>query len=103
MQNWYRDGIPVWWDESERVTFDAVARVSKSRAAIERAQDAASGKGKKPVPGRYFIAEPRLIEGENMPTRDEWIAEQSAKRGEKPVSTKFGSANDRTKIVQGKK
>lgn len=104
LEDWYRDGIPLWWDESERVTFDAKARVSKSRAAIERAQEAASGKNKKPVPGRYFIAEPRLMEGDEWPTRDEWIEEQAIKQGEAPISTKWGSANDRgANIIQGGK
>ena len=104
LEDWYRDGIPVWWDESERVTFDAVSRISKSRAAVERAQEAASGKGKKPVPGRYFIAEPRLMEGEDWPTRDEWLAEQEVKRGERPVSTRWGSSVDRgPNIIQGRK
>jgi hypothetical protein len=42
LQDWYRDGIPIWWDESERVAFNAKARISKSRAAIERAQEAAN-------------------------------------------------------------
>lgn len=103
LKNWYRDGIPVWWDESDRVTFDAVGRVSKSRAAIERAQDAANAKGKKSVPGRYFIAEPRLIDGDEMPTREEWVEEQSRKNGDRSVSTKFGSSNDRQQVVQGRK
>lgn len=103
LKNWYRDGIPVWWDESDRVTFDAIGRVSKSRAAIERAQDAAGAKGKKSVPGRYFIAEPRLIDGDDMPTREEWVEEQSRKNGDRSVSTKFGSSNDRQQVVQGRK
>lgn len=103
LQDWYRDGIPIWWDESERVTFDAVARVSKSRAAVERAQESANGKGKKPVPGRYFIAEPRLIEGEHMPSRDEWIEEQARKNGNRSVVSKFGTDGDRRSIAQGRK
>lgn len=104
LEDWYRDGIPVWWDESDRVTFDAVARVSKSRAAIERAQDAASGKGKKSVPGRYFIAEPRVMDGGEMPTRQEWIDEQMLKRGDNNVQTKWGASADRSHgIRQGKK
>lgn len=101
LQDWYRDGIPIWWDESERVTFDAKARVSKSRAAIERAQDASSGKDKKPTPGRYFVAEPRVMDGGDLPTREEWLEEQMAKSGSKPIS-KFDTDN-RTQIVQGRK
>lgn len=101
IQDWYRDGIPIWWDESERVTFDAVARVSKSRAAIERAQDSASKGNKKPVPGRYFIPEPRVVDGGDFPTRDEWLEEQEKKLGNNNISNKFGS--DNAKVIQGRK
>jgi hypothetical protein len=101
IQDWYRDGIPIWWDESERVTFDAVARVSKSRAAIERAQENASRGNKKPVPGRYFIAEPRIIDGGDFPTRDEWLEEQALKRSDNSISSKFDSGSH--KIVNGRK
>ena len=100
VQDWYRDGIPIWWDESDRVTFDAKARVSKSRAAIERAQEAASKAGKS-SPGRYFIAEPRVMDGGELPTRDEWLDEQAAKNSVKPVS-KFASSNN-GQIIQGRK
>jgi hypothetical protein len=100
VQDWYRDGIPIWWDESDRVTFDAKARVSKSRAAIERAQESAS-KNNKPSPGRYFIAEPRVMDGGELPTRDEWLDEQAAKSAVKPVS-KFASSNN-GQIIQGRK
>lgn len=72
--------MPIWWDESERITFDAKARVSKSRAAIERAQEA-DGKKKNKAHGRYFTAEPRVMDGGEMPTRDEWLKEQEEKRG----------------------
>jgi hypothetical protein len=101
LQDWYRDGIPVWWDESDRVTFDAKARVSKSRAAIERAQESSSGKNKKSTPGRYFVAEPRVMDGGEMPTREEWIEEQERKSGS-IVKTKF--ANDSGgQMLQGRK
>lgn len=81
LQDWYRDGVPIWVDESDRVSFDAKARVSKARAAIERAQDNASKGNKKPVYGRYFIAEPRVMDGGELPTREEWLEEQQAKNG----------------------
>ena len=100
LQDWYRDGIPIWWDESDRVTFDAKARVSKSRAAIERAQESGS-KNKKSTPGRYFIAEPRVMDGGELPTRDEWIEEQKVKSGVKPVN--IFSDDNNTQIVQGRK
>ena len=72
--------MPIWWDESDRVTFDAKVRVSKSRAAIERAQEA-EGKKKSKSYGKYFVAEPRLMEGDEMPTREEWLEEQERKKG----------------------
>ena len=102
MQDWYRDGVPVWWDESDRVTFDAVARVSKSRAAIERAQEKAS-KGKSQVHGRYFVAEPKVLDGGAFPTRDEWLEEQAKKKSDRPAMTKFGSTGDRERIQTGRK
>jgi hypothetical protein len=103
LQDWYRDGIPVWWDESERVAFDAKARVSKSRAAVERAQETASKGGKKPVPGRYFIAEPKVIDGGDWPTRAEWFEEQERKSGINTSISKFGSDARRPNVVQGRK
>jgi len=102
LQDWYRDGIPIWWDESERVTFDAKPRISKSRAAVERAQDASNKNNKKSVPGRYFVAEPKVIDGGELPTRKEWMEEQE-KKADSPVVTKFGSAPINGNILQGRK
>jgi hypothetical protein len=100
LQDWYRDGIPVWWDESDRVTFDAVPRISKSRAAIDRAQEAATSNNKKSVPGRYFVAEPKTMDGGELPTRDEWIEEQQRKTVKSPQPIhKRKEAN----IIQGRK
>lgn len=101
MQDWYRDGIPIWVDESERVAFDAKARVSKSRAAIERAQESSSNK--KSTPGRYYIAEPRVIDGGELPTMAEWLEEQEMKNANSAPVTKFGGGpSDKTNIVQGR-
>jgi hypothetical protein len=97
LQDWYRDGVPIWWDESDRVTFDAEARTSKARAAIERAQEKAS-KQKSKTPGRYFIAKPRLMEGENFPTMREWLEEQDRKQG----GSKFADG-DKRRVFQGRK
>lgn len=99
LQDWYRDGIPIWWDESERVAFNAEARVSKSRAAVERAQDKNS---KKSVPGRYFVAKPVVIGGGDFPTRAEWLEEQSKKTSGNTV-TKFGTSDGGKNILQGRK
>lgn len=99
-EDWYRDGIPIWWDESDRVTFNVKARVSKSRAAIERAQEQAS-KSKKQAHGRYFIAEPKVMDGGDFPTRNEWLEEQAIKNGAvKPVNSFQDSGPS---IVQGRK
>lgn len=100
LQDWYRDGIPIWWDESERVTFDAKPRTSKSRAAIERAQDAASKK-KKPASGLYFVAEPRVMDGGDMPTKAEWLEEQARLSGG-VKRTPSRNGND-GQILQGRK
>lgn len=100
LQDWYRDGIPVWWDESERVTFDAKARISKSRAAIERAQENESKKKNKSF-GQYFIAEPRVMDGGELPTREEWLEEQSRKNTS--ASNKFTDTRRTQNIIQGRK
>ncbi len=98
LEDWYRDGIPVWWDESDRVTFDAKARTSKSKAAIERAQEAESKKKNKSH-GRYFIVEPRVMDGGEMPTRDEWLKEEEVRRG----AAKTRQPPREPHILQGKK
>lgn len=98
LEDWYRDGIPVWWDESERVTFDVKARTSKSKAAIERAQEADSKKKSKSH-GKYFIVEPRVMDGGEMPTRDEWLEEEERKKGE----VKPRQPTREPHILQGKK
>jgi hypothetical protein len=97
LKDWYRDGVPIWWDESDRVTFDAKARTSKSRAAIERAQEA-DGKKKSKSHGRYFTAEPRVMDGGELPTRAEWLEEQQNKSGGPRVRHK----REGPQILQGK-
>lgn len=85
------------------MAFDAKPRVSKSRAAIERAQESATKGNKKAVPGRYFIAEPKVIDGGDFPTRDEWLEEQERKTASSQPVTKFGSVVDKGKVFQGRK
>ena len=96
--DWYRDGIPLWWDESDRVTFDAKARTSKSKAAIERAQEADSKKKSKSY-GKYWIAEPRVMDDGEMPSREEWLDEQESKKG----AVKSVPRSREPKFLQGKK
>ena len=100
LEDWYRDGIPVWWDESDRVTFDAKARFSKSRAAIERAQEA-DGKKKTKAYGKYYVTEPRVVDGGELPTRDEWLEEQERKKGQTKVKPRHKA--DGPQILQGRK
>jgi hypothetical protein len=100
LNDWYRDGVPIWWDESDNVTFEAEARISKSKAAIERAQEKA-GKAKRTVHGRYFVAKPIAIGGKEMPTRGEWIEEQNIKKGVKKSNLDF--SKNEPAIVQGRK
>lgn len=102
LDDWYRDGIPIWWDESDRVAFEAEARISKSRAAIERAQEKAS-KAKTTVHGRYFIAKPVVVGGGDFPNRAEWLEEQSRKSGNSRQVSKFGGSDDNKSIFQGRK
>lgn len=98
LEDWYRDGIPIWWDESDRVTFDAKARFSRSRASIERAQESDNKKKSKSY-GKYYTAEPRVMDGGEMPTRDEWIQEQERKRG----GMKIDQTRDGPRLLQGRK
>jgi hypothetical protein len=98
LEDWYRDGVPLWWDESDRVTFDAKARFSKSRASIERAQEADSKKKAKSY-GKYYVAEPKVMDGGEMPTREEWLEEQERKRG----TSKIQQNNSGPQILQGRK
>ena len=81
LEDWYRDGIPIWVDESDRVTFDAIPRVSKSRAAVERASEK-EAKKKTKSHGVYYIVEPRVMDGGELPTREEWLQEQGQKKQE---------------------
>lgn len=73
--------------------------MSKSRAAIERAQEANGKKSAKSY-GVYYVAEHRLMDDGEMPTRDEWLKEQEAKRNnaqERPPG------RSEPQILQGKK
>jgi hypothetical protein len=98
LQDWYRDGIPIWWDESDRVTFDVKARYSKSRAAIERAQEKDSKKKSKQY-GKYFVAEPRVMDGGDLPTLQEWIDEQD----KKTPGSKVDRNDDGPMFLRGRK
>jgi hypothetical protein len=80
------------------VTFDAKARFSKSRAAVERAQESDSKKKSKSY-GKYYVTEPRVIDGGEMPTRDEWVEEQARKKGNVNIDRR----PDGPQVIQGRK
>jgi len=75
-----RGSVPVYWDESDRVAFDVKVGTSKSRAAIDRREEQDKKKGT--VHGRYYYAVPRVTDGGNLPTLEEWILEKKAKTGQ---------------------
>ncbi len=75
-----RGSIPVYIDESDRVRFEVMKGVSKSRAAIDR-REAQDGKSKEPNYGVYYYAVPKTIDGKPLPTMEEWLEEKAAKKG----------------------
>lgn len=82
-KDFIREGIPIWWDESDDVFFDVERKISRSRAATQNAEDAENGKDKKAPPGRYYVPVPRTKGGKPLPTFSDWIEEESLKRGKK--------------------
>jgi len=74
--------IPIYWDRSERVTFDVKSGISKSNAALDRRREQLQTRnnGKTP-PGMFLYAVPRTIDGGPLPTLEEWQAEMAAKAG----------------------
>lgn len=82
-EDFIRDGVPIWWDESDDVFFEVEKRISRSRAATQRAEKTENGKDKESPPGRYFIPIPKTRGGGAMPTFKDWIEEQARKKGRK--------------------
>lgn len=79
-----RGSVPVYWDESSRVTFDVKVGLSKSQAAVDRkqAQDQkAADKSPATLYGRYYYAVPRVTDGGALPTLEEWLEEKAAMKG----------------------
>lgn len=90
-EDFVREGVPVWWDESEEVYFEVEKRISRSRAATSRAEKSETGKDKEPPPGRYYIPVPKTRGGKPLPTFEEWTKEQEKRKAlpEKKM-TKWG-------------
>jgi len=80
-QDFIRDGIPVWWDESDDVFFEAEGRISRSKAAIQKKEKSESGKDKTPPDGRYYQAIPKTRNGKPLPTFADWLDQVARKKG----------------------
>lgn len=78
-EDYIRDGVPIWWDESDEVFFEAEPRISKSNAATRRAEEVENQGDRKSPPGRYFIPIPKTRGGRAMPTFSDWLKEQEKK------------------------
>jgi len=74
--------FPIWLDQSPRVIFEAKSYISRSEAAIERAQKNQSNSD---IPGQRWYAVPRVGDGGQMPTMREYLDEQARKRGDTEV------------------
>lgn len=68
-------GVPIYWDRSSRVRFDVKSYISKSKAAVDRAEEAESKKKTK-VHGKVFYPVPVVIDGGALPTLEEFQEEQ---------------------------
>lgn len=75
-----RDGVPVWWDESDDVFFEVEKRISRSRAAVQRSEEQESGKDKTPPKGRYYVPVPKTRGGAPLPTFAQWAEQQDKKK-----------------------
>lgn len=81
-EDFTRDGIPVWWDESDDVAFEVKRRTSRSKAALSRAEEQDS-KSKAKHHGRYYIPVPKRIGGGDLPTFQEWVQARARQEGRK--------------------
>lgn len=83
-------GVPIYWDRSDRVVFEAGVVTSKAQAAIDRAEEkAAAGKAKNY--GKMFYAIPSTRDGGPLPTLDEFLEEQARKRAMTAGKIRIGS------------
>lgn len=80
-KDFIREGVPIWWDESDDVSFEVEKRISRSRAAVQRAEKSENGEKKSAPDGRYYIPVPKTRGGVPLPTFQDWIKEQERKKG----------------------
>lgn len=73
------EGVPYHWDRSDKVAFDVKSYVSRSRAAVERAEEKAR-EGKSKNYGKTFYAVPVALDGGMLPTLAEFQEEERLRR-----------------------
>lgn len=88
-ENMMVGNVPIYWDQSDRVTFSIKTGTSKSRAAIERWEKKMSEKKTKEY-GKFGYPVPQTIDGGPLPTLDEWAEEQARKTGTDGPKSKWG-------------
>lgn len=71
-------GVPVYWDQNDDVFFEVKRVVSRSRAAVDRAQEQDS-KSKKNTAGVMYIPVPKTMGGRPLPTLEDWLAQKAEK------------------------
>lgn len=71
-------GVPIYWDRSDRVRFEAGSYISKSRAAVDRAEEKQS-KAKTKVYGKVFYPKPVTVDGGPLPTLEEFLEQEKGK------------------------
>lgn len=72
-------GVPIYWDRSERVDFEVGIAYSKSRAVLDRAEEREMNSKTKSY-GKSFYPIPRSKDGGPLPTLEEWMEEQAARK-----------------------
>lgn len=80
-EDFVRDGVPLWWDESDDVYFEAEKRISRSRAATQRAEESENKGDRQPPKGRYYAPIPKTRGDEPFPTFADWVEAQNKLRG----------------------
>lgn len=73
-------GHLIFVEQSDRVTFDAKKYTKKSIAAVERKTKGSKKRPYEAGPGERWRTIPRVMNGGEMPTLAEWLAEQERKK-----------------------
>lgn len=81
-QNMMSGSFPVWIDRSDRVSFEVKTFISRSEAALERRQEQENAKSNSGHGIRYY-AVPQTMDGGPMPTMQEYLEAEAAKKGER--------------------